>query len=268
MLKVVQVHKTFHHGAANQRVALRGVDFTIGKGEFATIIGSNGAGKSTLLNVVAGSHYVDSGAINLNGEDITWIPEHKRAGRVGRIFQDPMLGTAAGMSLEENLAMAAARGRRRRLRIAVTNSMRNVFRDELAKLELGLEDRLHARVGMLSGGQRQAVTLLMAILRRPGLLLLDEHTAALDPRTAKQILSLTERVVREYRLTTLMVTHNLEHALQMGDRTIMMHEGECVLNVAGKARRAHTVDSLLQEFARVRGERLVDDKILTAGVKS
>ncbi|HLS90084.1 MAG TPA: ATP-binding cassette domain-containing protein [Limnochordia bacterium] len=264
MLRLQHVQKTFNPGASNEKVALRGVTLTIAEGEFATVIGSNGAGKSTLLNVIAGTHLPDAGNIYLGDHDITWMPEHRRAAWIGRVFQDPLLGTAGSMTIEENLAMAAARGRRRRMRLAVNQAMRAFFREELARLGLGLEDRLDTRVRFLSGGQRQALALLMAILQRPLLLLLDEHTAALDPRTARQILELTERVVREHRLTTLMVTHNLEHALSMGDRTIMMHEGEAVLDVSGAERAAHTVDSLLQEFARVRGERLVDDKILTA----
>lgn len=264
MLRLQHVQKTFNPGASNERVALKDVALTVTEGEFVSVIGSNGAGKSTLLNVIAGTYLPDAGSIHLGERDITWMPEHRRAAWIGRIFQDPLLGTAGSMTIEENLAMAAARGRRRRLRVAVKEDERKRFRDELARLGLGLEDRLDTRVRFLSGGQRQALALVMAILQRPLLLLLDEHTAALDPRTAKQILGITEQVVREHRLTTLMVTHNLEHALSMGDRTIMMHEGECVLDVSGKERVEHTVDSLLAEFAKVRGERLVDDKILTA----
>lgn len=262
MLQLQHVHKTFNRGASNERVALKDVDLTIAEGQFAAVIGSNGAGKSTLLNIVAGTHLPDAGSIRLGDHEITWMPEHRRAAWIGRVFQDPLVGTAGSMTIEENMAMAAARGRRRRLRLAVHGAQRTQFRDELAKLGLGLEDRLETRVRFLSGGQRQALSLLMAILQRPLLLLLDEHTAALDPRTARQILRITEKVVREHNLTTLMVTHNLEHALTMGDRTIMMHEGSCVLDVSGRKRAAHTVDSLLSEFAKVRGERLVDDKIL------
>jgi len=262
MLRLQRVRKIFNPGASNERLALKDVDLTVNEGEFVVVIGSNGAGKSTLLNVIAGTYLPDAGTIHLEGRDITWIPEHRRAGWIGRVFQDPLVGTAGSMTIEENLAMAAARGRRRRLRIAVNASLRKRFQDELAKLGLGLEDRLDTRVRYLSGGQRQALALLMAIVQRPLLLLLDEHTAALDPRTAKKILAITEQVVREQGLTTIMVTHNLEHALSVGDRTLMMHEGECVLDVSGRERREHTVDSLLAEFARVRGERLVDDKIL------
>lgn len=262
MLRLQRVRKIFNPGASNERLALNDIDLFVREGEFVVIIGSNGAGKSTLLNVIAGTYLPDAGRIELGGRDITWLAEHRRAAWIGRVFQDPLMGTAGSMTIEENLAMAAARGRRRRLRIAVNSALRKRFRDELAKLGLGLEDRLDTRVRFLSGGQRQALALLMAILQRPLLLLLDEHTAALDPRTARKILALTEQVVREHGLTTLMVTHNLEHALGIGNRTIMMHEGQCVLDVSGGERQSHTVDSLLEEFARVRGERLVDDKIL------
>lgn len=263
MLQMTNVVKKFHPGAANERLALRDVSLSVPEGEFATIIGGNGAGKSTMLNVIAGTHLPDSGTISLGGDDITWLPEHRRAALIGRIFQDPMMGTAGMLTIEENLAIAAARGRRRRLSLALSAAERARFRDELAKLGLGLEDRLQTRVRFLSGGQRQALSLLMAIWQRPRLLLLDEHTAALDPRTAQEILRITAEVVKENRLTTLMVTHNLEHALAMGDRTIMMHEGQCVLDVKGEKRRAHTIDSLLEEFSRVRGERLVDDRVMT-----
>jgi len=264
MLQLIGVHKSFNQGAANERVALRNLDLSISEGEFIAVIGSNGAGKSTLLNVIAGSIYPDEGQILLDGKEITWTTEHRRAAWIGRVFQDPMMGTAGSMTVEENLAMATLRGKRRRLRKAVNSSLRERLRADLATLGLGLENRLSARVNSLSGGQRQALALLMAVVQRPRLLLLDEHTAALDPRTAGEILRLTERVIHDHGLTALMVTHNLDHALSMGDRALMMHEGECVLDLSAKARAGHTVESLLAEFARVRGERIVDDKILTS----
>lgn len=263
VLRLEGVEKTFHRGTPNERVALKKLDLTLSSGEFCIVIGGNGAGKSTLLNLIAGTMFPDAGWISVEGQDITWTPEHRRAALIGRIFQDPMLGTAGSLTIEENLAIAMARGRRRRLSRAPKESDRKYFRDQLAMLGLGLENRLQTKVATLSGGQRQSLSLMMAILQRPKVLLLDEHTAALDPRTARLILRLTDQVVRDHDLTALMVTHSLEHALAYGDRTIMMQEGEVVLDVKGMARKSYTIDSLLAEYSKVRGERLVDDRILT-----
>jgi putative ABC transport system ATP-binding protein len=264
MLEIRHLHKAFSAGGLAPKVALRDVNLTIPTGAFVTIIGSNGAGKSTLLNAVAGVFAVDKGCIMLNGKDITFLPEHRRAAFIGRVFQNPLQGTAASMTVEENLVMAWRRGQCRGLRRGITANLRRHIRDRLCQLGLGLEDRLHTAVGFLSGGQRQALTLLMATMTRPELLLLDEHVAALDPNTAQQILHLTEKMVAEEGLTTLMVTHNMEHALRMGDTTIMMHEGEIVLNVKGTKRAAMTVHDLLNQFKRIRGEQLLDDRMLLA----
>lgn len=243
-------------------VALDGIDLHVPKGQFITIIGSNGAGKSTLLNAVAGVFLVDEGSIMLEGKDVTFVPEHRRAAKVARVFQNPLDGTAASMTVEENIALAAARGRRRRLRRGVRSAEREKTMEALARLQLGLEDRLLQPAGLLSGGQRQALSLLMATMTRPSILLLDEHTAALDPKSAEHISNLTERLTREYELTTLMVTHNMEQALRMGDRTIMMHGGQIVLDIAGPDRKKMTVEDLVDRFAQVRGARLVDDRVL------
>lgn len=262
MLTIRRVSKSFPIGGGSSKVAVDNVDLYVRKGEFITIIGSNGAGKSTLLNLVAGCHQPDSGRILLNDIDITLWSEHRRAVFIGRVFQDPLQGTAASMTIEENLSMAQKRGQRRGLRRGITRSQREHFRELLALLDLGLENRLRSPVGQLSGGQRQSLSLLMATMTKPALLLLDEHTAALDPKTALQVLELTERIVNEYQLTTLMVTHNLEHALRLGNRTIMMHEGQIVLDINGSVRADMTVPDLLDEFSRVRGESLVDDRLL------
>ncbi len=243
-------------------MALRDVSLDLASGDFVTIIGSNGAGKSTLLNAVAGVFPVDEGTIIIDGQDVTALPEHGRAAAIGRVFQDPMQGTAGSMSIEENLAMAARRGERRRLARGVTQEDRESFKEYLALLGLGLESRLSDQVKLLSGGQRQALALLMATIKRPKLLLLDEHAAALDPRTAQDILALTDRIVRRYGLTVMMVTHNLRHALTFGNRTVMMHEGEIVLDVGGPERSGMTVADLLERFHATRGERLSDDRIL------
>jgi putative ABC transport system ATP-binding protein len=264
MLELRHLHKTFAMGGLAPRVALADVNLTVPTGEFVTIIGSNGAGKSTLLNAVAGVFFVDKGCIKLNGKDITLLPEHRRAAYIGRVFQNPLQGTAASMTVEENMVLAYRRGQRRSLRRGITSELRRMMRDRLSELGLGLEDRLQTPVGHLSGGQRQALTLLMATMARPELLLLDEHVAALDPNTAQQILQLTERIVTAEKLTTLMVTHNMEHALRMGDATIMMHEGQIVLNVTGWERASMTVRDLLDQFSRVRGEQLLDDRVLLA----
>lgn len=249
MLRVENVCKTFHAGTAAERRALCGLDLLMAEGEFLVVIGGNGSGKSTLLNAVAGVFPVDSGRIELGGEDITNLPEHRRAHAIGRVFQDPMRGTAASMRIEENLALAARRGQKRGLRAGITDRERKGFRDALSQLELGLEDRLDARVGLLSGGQRQAVTLLMATLAKPRLLLLDEHTAALDPRTAKTVLRLSDKLVRSHGLTTMMVTHNMTDALQYGDRLVLVDEGRIAYDVRGAQKAALDVADLLKRFA-------------------
>ncbi|MFO7311486.1 MAG: ABC transporter ATP-binding protein [Bacillota bacterium] len=264
MLVLEKLTKTFPVGGGSVKVAVNRVDLTIEKGQFVTVIGSNGAGKSTLLNLIAGRYLPDRGRIILDGVDITRWSEHRRAQFIGRVFQDPLQGTAASMTIEENLSMAELRGRRRTLARGVTPARRARYRELLAPLGLGLETRLQSEVGLLSGGQRQSLSLIMATMNHPSLLLLDEHTAALDPKTAKQVLDLTTRIVGEYGLTTLMVTHNLEHALRIGDRTIMMHEGSIVLDLSGPERARMTVQDLLQEFTRVRGADLVDDRLLLA----
>ncbi|HEY8496148.1 MAG TPA: ABC transporter ATP-binding protein [Limnochordales bacterium] len=264
MLVLEKLTKTFPVGGGSVKVAVNRVDLTIEKGQFVTVIGSNGAGKSTLLNLIAGRYLPDRGRIILDGVDITRWSEHRRAQFIGRVFQDPLQGTAASMTIEENLSMAELRGRRRTLARGVTRAGRARYRELLAPLGLGLETRLQSEVGLLSGGQRQSLSLIMATMTHPSLLLLDEHTAALDPKTAKQVLDLTTRIVGEYGLTTLMVTHNLEHALRIGDRTIMMHEGSVVLDLSGPERTRMTVQDLLQEFTRVRGADLVDDRLLLA----
>ncbi|MGI6609913.1 MAG: ABC transporter ATP-binding protein [Limnochordia bacterium] len=262
MLEIANLHKIFMVGGVAPKGALSGVDLKVCPGQFVTIIGSNGAGKSTLLNAIAGVFPVDRGIILLDKEDITLQPEHERAARIGRVFQNPLQGTAASMSVEENLAMARRRGQRRGLNRGLTRQGRERIKQSLCVLGLGLEDRLHSAVGLLSGGQRQALALVMATLARPSLLLLDEHTAALDPTTAEQIILLTERLVAQEGLTTLMITHNLEQALRLGDRTIMMHEGQIVLSISGPERARMGVDDLLQEFRRVRGAQVVDDSLL------
>lgn len=234
------------------------------EGDFITVIGSNGAGKSTLLNAVAGVYPIDSGKIELGGKDITGLPEYKKAAFMGRVFQDPMRGTAPNMTVEENLAMAMTRGKKRGLRLGIRKDQREFFRDRLSVLELGLENRLKDKVGLLSGGQRQSITLLMATMTQPKLLLLDEHTAALDPKTGKKIVHLTETVVAENHLTTLMVTHNMEQALSLGNRLIMMHEGKIILELADEFKEKMTVKGLLQEFEHLRGEAFLSDRVMLA----
>lgn len=261
MLRLENVSKIFNPGTANERVALAGITLEIQAGDFVTIIGSNGAGKSTLLNVVAGVYPVDAGRLYLGGQDITGWPEHRRARFIGRVFQDPLLGTAASMTVEENLAMALRRGERRRLKKGVTAADRAFFREKLAEMGLGLENRLEEKVRLLSGGQRQALTLLMATLKKPELLLLDEHTAALDPKTAEKVLDLTVQLVQEHRLTTLMVTHNMQQALRAGNRTLMMDEGRIILDLRDQAKQRTTVADLLALFER-RG--VYHDRLLLA----
>jgi len=262
MLRAHELHITFNAGTPIETRALRGLSLEIPSGQFVTVIGSNGAGKSTFLNAVSGDLPVDAGRIEIDGEDVTRQPVWERAGKVARVFQDPMAGTCEDLTIEENMALAYMRGARRGLARAVKPAMREDMRARLATLGLGLENRLSDRIGLLSGGQRQAVSLLMAALRPSRILLLDEHTAALDPRTADFVLQLTARVVAEYQLTTMMVTHSMRQALDVGDRTVMLHQGRVVLDVSGDQRRGMDVSDLLAMFERVRGEQLADDALL------
>ncbi len=262
MLDLVQVRKTFNPKTVNEKVALNGLSFHMNDGDFVTVIGGNGAGKSTMLNAIAGVWPIDSGTISIDGTDVTRLSEHRRAALLGRVFQDPMTGTAATMQIEENLALAARRGEKRTLKIGITREERRAYRDKLAALGLGLEDRMTAKVGLLSGGQRQALTLLMATLKKPKLLLLDEHTAALDPRTAAKVLELSEQIVTENSLMTLMVTHNMRDAIRYGNRLIMMHEGRIILDISGEEKKHLTVEMLMDAFARTSGEAFANDRIL------
>ena len=262
MLEIKNIWKTFNAGTVNEKTALRGVSLTLEDGDFVTVIGGNGAGKSTLLNAVSGVWAVDRGTISIGGVDVTKLPEHKRAKYIGRVFQDPMMGTAATMQIEENMALAARRGQRRGLRPGITKGEREEYREQLKMLDLGLEDRLTSKVGLLSGGQRQALTLLMATLRKPELLLLDEHTAALDPKTAAKVLDATERIVKTDDLTTLMITHTMRDAIAHGNRLIMMYEGRIVVDVAGEEKQKLTVEQLLEMFSRASGSDEADDKLL------
>ena len=248
MLELKNLYKTFNAGTVNEKRAIDGLDLTLEDGDFVTIIGGNGAGKSTTLNLIAGVFPADQGNIILDGVDITRLPEHKRAKYLGRVFQDPMMGTAATMGIEENLALANRRGQRRTLRPGITAQEREKFRKQLAALGLGLEDRMTSKVGLLSGGQRQALTLLMATLKKPRLLLLDEHTAALDPKTADKVLQITEEIVARDKLTTLMVTHNMKHAIQYGNRLVMMDAGKVVVDIRGEEKKNLTVRDLLEKF--------------------
>ena len=252
MIELTAVEKTFEQPGGERVIALRGVDLTLPAGQFLTVIGSNGSGKSTILNVIAGTYFPDTGTIQIAGKDVGRWPEHRRAGLVGRVFQDPFKGTCPSMTVAENLRMAELRGQRRRLRVGLDRASRSRYRDQLASLGMRLEGRLEASMGTLSGGQRQAVTLLMATITRPELLLLDEHTAALDPRAADQIMRVTEQLVRTHSLTTLMVTHSMEQAVSYGDRTIMMHRGLIVADLAGKEREGVSEADLLVRFAELR----------------
>ena len=262
MLEINNIIKTFNPGTVNEKVALRGVSLHLKPGDFVTVIGGNGAGKSTLMNTVAGVCPVDSGSISIDGVDVTALPEHKRAKFIGRVFQDPMMGTAASMQIEENLALAARRGKPRTLRPGITRTEREGYREQLKILGLGLEDRLTAKVGLLSGGQRQALTLLMATLQKPKLLLLDEHTAALDPKTAAKVLEVTQRIVERDSLTTLMITHNMKDAIAYGNRLIMMYDGRILVDVAGEEKSKLTVEQLLGLFNQASGSDEADDKLL------
>ena len=262
MLEIKEVYKTFNAGTVNEKRALNGLSLTLDDGDFVTVIGGNGAGKSTMLNIVSGAYTVDSGSITIAGQDVTSLPEHKRAKFIGRVFQDPMMGTAATMQIEENLALAARRGQKRILRPGITKAEREQYREMLKILDLGLEDRLTSKVGLLSGGQRQALTLLMATLKKPKLLLLDEHTAALDPKTAAKVLEATEKIVHRDKLTTLMITHNMRDAIAHGNRLIMLYDGRVVLDIAGEDKKHLTVEDLLEQFTKVSGSDEADDKLL------
>ena len=262
MLELKNICKTFNPGTVNEKRALTGLNLTLNDGDFVTVIGGNGAGKSTMLNAVAGTWMVDSGSILIDGTDVTRLPEHKRAAFIGRVFQDPMMGTAPTMQIEETLALAARRGERRGLGWGITKAERAQYREMLRRLDLGLEDRLTSKVGLLSGGQRQALTLLMASLKKPKLLLLDEHTAALDPKTAAKVLSLSDQIVEENHLTTMMVTHNMKDAIVHGNRLIMMYDGHIVIDVSGEDKKKLTVPDLLALFSKVSGSDEADDKML------
>ena len=262
MLKLTHIHKTFNPGTINEKRAIADLSLHLLPGDFVTVIGGNGAGKSTLLNAVAGVWPIDSGRIELDGADITALPEHKRAAYIGRVFQDPILGTAANMQIEENLALALRRGARRGLGWGVTKKEREEYREKLKILGLGLEDRMTVKVGLLSGGQRQALTLLMASLKKPKLLLLDEHTAALDPVTAAKVLELSDRIIAENQLTALMITYNMTDAIKHGNRLIMMDEGHIILDIAGEEKRRLTKRDLMERFAAVAGYALESDQTL------
>ena len=262
MLEIKEIWKTFNAGTVNEKQALRGVSLTLNDGDFCTVIGGNGAGKSTMLNAVAGTFPVDAGTISIGGTDVTHLPEFKRAKFIGRVFQDPMMGTAPTMQIDENLALAARRGQSRGLKWGITKAEKEQYQEMLRKLDLGLEDRLTSKVGLLSGGQRQALTLLMASLQKPKLLLLDEHTAALDPKTAAKVLELSDRIVEENHLTTMMVTHNMKDAIAHGNRLIMMYNGRIVIDVSGEEKKKLTVPQLLELFGKVSGSDEADDKLL------
>ena len=264
MLQIKHVSKTFNKGTVNEKQALRDLNLTLKEGDFVTIIGGNGAGKSTMLNAIAGVWPVDEGQIIIDDKDVTKLPEYKRAAFLGRVFQDPMNGTAATMGIEENLALALRRGTLRTLKPGINNSERKLYRDLLLRLGLGLEDRLTSTVGLLSGGQRQALTLLMSTLKRPKLLLLDEHTAALDPKTARKVLELTEEMVNEQHLTALMVTHNMKDAIQIGNRLIMMNSGHIIYDVEGEEKKKLTVEDLLAKFSEASGEEFSNDRMMLA----
>lgn len=262
MLEIENVRKTFNIGTINEKTALSGVNLKLNEGDFVTVIGGNGAGKSTTLNAIAGVWPVDGGKISVNGTDITRLPEHKRAVYLGRVFQDPMIGTAATMSIEENMAIAARRGERRGFRWGVSSREREEYRKKLQALDLGLEERLSSKVGLLSGGQRQAITLLMAALKKPKLLLLDEHTAALDPKTAVKVLDISDRIIEENGLTAMMVTHNMKDAIAHGNRLIMMHEGQIIYDVSGEEKKKLSVSDLLAKFEEASGSEFANDRML------
>ena len=262
MLEIQNIHKTFNPGTINEKVALNGVNLNLNPGDFVTIIGGNGAGKSTTLNAIGGVWSVDEGKIIIDGVDITKLSEHKRALYLGRVFQDPMTGTAATMSIEENMAIAARRGERRGLGWGITKKERERYKEALKELDLGLEDRLSSKVGLLSGGQRQAITLLMASLKKPKLLLLDEHTAALDPKTAAKVLAISDKIIQEHQLTAMMVTHNMKDAIAHGNRLIMMHEGKIIYDVSGEEKKNLKVADLLAKFEEVSGGEFANDRMM------
>lgn len=262
MLKIENVYKTFNPNTINEKKALKGIDLVLNEGDFVTVIGGNGAGKSTLLNMIAGVYPVDCGTITIDGTDVTKLPEHKRAKYIGRVFQDPMNGTAADMQIDENLAIAARRGQARGLKFGVTHKEKEEYAKVLESLDLGLESRLTSKVGLLSGGQRQAVTLLMATLKKPKILLLDEHTAALDPKTAKKVLEITEKIVARDNLTTVMITHNMKDAIAIGNRLIMMNDGKIIYDVSGEEKKKLTTKDLLDKFKTTSGEELDNDRML------
>lgn len=264
MLIISNVKKTFNRGTINEKKALNGINLQLNPGDFVTIIGGNGAGKSTMLNMIAGVYPIDCGTIVIDGINISRKQEHKRARYIGRVFQDPMRGTAANMEIQENLAMAFRRGKIRGLSWGIKNSEKDFYQEALAKLNLGLQTRMSSKVGLLSGGQRQALTLLMATLQKPKLLLLDEHTAALDPKTAKTVLDLTNQIVSEQGLTTLMVTHNMRDAIHIGNRLIMMHEGRIIYDIAGEEKKKLEVEDLLEKFEAASGGAFANDRMLLA----
>ncbi|MBP1756690.1 MAG: ATP-binding cassette protein [Firmicutes bacterium] len=262
MLTIANIYKTFNPGTVNEKQVLNGLNLELNKGDFVTVIGGNGAGKSTMLNMIAGVHYPDLGRVILDGEDITRLPEYDRAKHLGRVFQDPMMGTAANMEIEENLALAYRRGQRRGLSWGITKEEKELYVEKLKMLDLGLETRLTAKVGLLSGGQRQALTLLMATLKQPKLLLLDEHTAALDPKTASKVLELSEQIITANSLTAMMVTHNMKNAIQYGNRLIMMYEGKIIYDVSGEAKKNLHVSDLLEKFEKASGGEFANDRML------
>ena len=262
MLKITDLQKTFNPGTVNAKTALNGFNLTLEDGDFVTVIGGNGAGKSTMLNAIAGVWRPDYGTIEIDGVNVTGMPEHKRAKFLGRVFQDPMKGTSPDMEIAENLAIAARRGTKRKLKWGCTSKERENYRELLLQLDLGLEDRLSAKVGLLSGGQRQAVTLLMATLKKPKILLLDEHTAALDPKTAAKVLKITDKLVTENKLTTLMITHNMHDAIAYGNRLIMMHEGHVVVDISGEEKKKLTSEHLLSLFETASGSKFANDKVM------
>ena len=262
LLEIQDIHKTFNPGTINEKVALDGVNLNLNPGDFVTVIGGNGAGKSTTLNAIAGVWSVDKGKIIIDGVDITKLSEHKRAIYLGRVFQDPMTGTAATMSIEENMAIAARRGERRGLGWGITRKERESYKEALRELDLGLEERLNSKVGLLSGGQRQAITLLMSSLKKPKLLLLDEHTAALDPKTAAKVLAISDKIIQEHQLTAMMVTHNMKDAIAHGNRLIMMHEGKIIYDVSGEEKKKLHVSDLLAKFEEVSGGEFANDRMM------
>lgn len=264
MLEIKNVFKTFNPGTVNEKHALNGIDLTLNEGDFVTVIGGNGAGKSTMLNMIAGVYPVDSGSIVVDGIDVTKLPEHKRAKYIGRVFQDPMTGTAADMQIIENLALASRRGRFRSIKPGVTKKEKAQYAEVLKSLDLGLETRLTSKVGLLSGGQRQAITLLMATLKKPKVLLLDEHTAALDPKTAAKVLELTTEIVERDNLTTIMITHNMKDAIAIGNRLIMMNDGKIIYDVSGEEKKKLTTADLLEKFKVTSGGELDNDRMILA----